>query len=117
MFYGAAWWDEKVRQLEELVERNPSDEARRYLARANSIRKFTWEPGDVDILGPDGAWAPSGDKTAQPYGLFIREQSGALGILEELGALDEIGAAVVAHCEEFRPEPPYKPELFKGRLE
>jgi hypothetical protein len=117
IFYGPGRWDEKVRRLAELAERQPSDDARRYLARARSIHKFTWEAGDLEILGPDGTFAPFGDKTMQPYGLFIREQSGALGILEELGALDEIGAAVVAHCEEFRPDPPYRPELLKARLE
>jgi hypothetical protein len=116
IFYGPAWWDDKVRRLTELAESNPSDEARRYLARANSILKFTWEPGDLEILGPDGTWAPFGDKSVQPYGLFIREQGGALGMLEELGAVDEIGRAVMEHCEEFRPEPPYKPTLLQARL-
>lgn len=117
IFYGPAWWDEKVRRLTELVETHPSDDALRYLARANSIRKFTWEPGDLEISQPDGTWAPFGDKAEQPYRVFIRDQSGAIAILEELGALDEVAGAVVSHCEEFRPEPRYRPELLKARLE
>jgi hypothetical protein len=31
--------------------------------------------------------------------------------------MEEIAGAVIAHCEQFRPEPPYKPELLKERLE
>jgi hypothetical protein len=53
----------------------------------------------------------------QPYGLIVREQCGAAEILEDLGARDEIARAVIGHCEQFRPEPPYKPEQLKSRLE
>jgi hypothetical protein len=116
IFYSSARWSEKVQRLREAVALEPSEDAKRYLARANSIAKFTWEPGDLDILAPDGTWAAFGDPLQQPYGLFVRDQSGALRILEELGAMDEIAGAVIGHCEQFRPEPPYKPELLKGRL-
>jgi hypothetical protein len=46
----------------------------------------------------------------------VRDQAGGLGLLESLGVIDEIAAAVIGHCEEFRPAPPYKPELLKARL-
>jgi hypothetical protein len=31
--------------------------------------------------------------------------------------MDEVASAVIGHCEEFRPDPPYRPELLKARLE
>ena len=30
--------------------------------------------------------------------------------------MEEIAGAVIAHCEEFRPDPPYKPKLLQKRL-
>jgi hypothetical protein len=117
IFYGPAPWSEKVRRLHELVEVTPAEDSKRYLARAHTIAKFTWEPGDLQVLRPDGEWEPFGDPTQQPYGLIVREQSDALHILEDLSAMEEIASAVIAHCEQFRPEPPYKPELLKERLE
>lgn len=116
IFYGPMRWDEKVVRLRKLAETNLTDAVRRYLERANTIAKFTWEPGDLQVQQPDGSWVPLGDPSEQPYGLTVREQAGALGLLEELGAMEEVAAAVIAHCEEFRPHPPYKPELLKRRL-
>jgi hypothetical protein len=51
-----------------------------------------------------------------PYELAVRSQAGAEELLKKLGALDEIRDAVLAHCEEYRPTPPYKPQLLKSRL-
>ena len=48
--------------------------------------------------------------------LAVRSQAGAEEILHDLGALDEIRDAVLGHCEEYRPAPPYKPQLLKERL-
>lgn len=53
---------------------------------------------------------------SDPYELAMRTQAGALEILDELGALDEIQDAVLGHCEQHRPAPPYKPQLLKERL-
>jgi hypothetical protein len=50
------------------------------------------------------------------YELAVRSQAGAVEILQELGALDEIRKAVLDHCEEHRPAPPYSPQLLKARL-
>lgn len=50
------------------------------------------------------------------YELTVRSQAGAEERLRELGALDEIERSVLAHCEESRPAPPYKPQLIKARL-
>jgi hypothetical protein len=116
IFYGPMRWSDKVGRLRAHVDEQPTERAREYLARANSIAKFTWEPGDLQILGRDGEWEPLGDSDAQPYGLVVREQAGGLERLEELGAMDEIAGALIAHCDEFRPAPPYKPELLKARL-
>jgi hypothetical protein len=116
IFYGPYRWWQKASMLTELVGREPSEEAKRYLARANSAAKFTWEAGDLDFLQPDGTWKKAGDPDEQPYGLIVREQSGAIAILEQLGAMEEIADAITDHCEQFRPDPPYKPELLKARL-
>lgn len=117
LFYGAFRWSDKAIRLDELRSTSTDPIVRAYAERANSIAKFTWEPGDVDILGAEGEWKPFGDPTQQPYGLRIRDQAGALTLLEELGAIQEIFQAVTGHCEEFRPSPPYRPELLKARLE
>ena len=37
-------------------------------------------------------------------------------LLGDLGALAELESAVLAHCEEYRPNPPYRPQLVKKRL-
>jgi hypothetical protein len=50
------------------------------------------------------------------YELALRSQTGARELLDELGALAEIEQVVLAHCEEHRPAPPYKPQLIKQRL-
>ena len=56
-------------------------------------------------------------EAADPYDVALRSQAGAVEILKELGALDEISNAILAHCEEYRPAPAYKPQLLKERLE
>jgi hypothetical protein len=58
---------------------------------------------------------PSFEET-DPYELAVRSQAGAEEILSKLGALEEIRQAALGHCEEHRPEPPYKPQLLKERL-
>lgn len=50
------------------------------------------------------------------YELAVRSQAGAENLLRELGALAELETAVLAHCEEFRPNPPYRPQLIKELL-
>jgi hypothetical protein len=42
IFYGPLRWSSKAELLKELLERDPSEEARRYFAQANSAAKFTW---------------------------------------------------------------------------
>lgn len=53
---------------------------------------------------------------ADPYELAIRSQAGADDLLHKLGAIDEIREAVLSHCDEHRPAPPYRPQLLKERL-
>jgi hypothetical protein len=53
---------------------------------------------------------------SDPYELAVRSQAGAEGILDRLGALDEIRDAILAHCELNRPLPPYDPEALKKLL-
>jgi hypothetical protein len=117
LFYGPGRWSEKAPLLAELRSASTDPLVRKYVDRARSIAKFTWEAGDVDILGSDGEWKPFGDPQQQPYGLKVRDQAGGLARLEELEAIQGIFQAVTAHCEEFRPSPPYKPELLKARLQ
>jgi hypothetical protein len=50
------------------------------------------------------------------YRLERRDQAGAETILSEVGALQEIADAVIAHCEAHAPAPPYKPQEIKKRL-
>lgn len=50
------------------------------------------------------------------YELAMRSQAGAEKILDDLGALEEIRTAVLGHCEEHRPKPPYRPQSLKERL-
>ncbi len=50
------------------------------------------------------------------YELVVRSQAGALELLTSLGALGEIREAVLGHCKEHRPMPPYRPQLLKARL-
>jgi hypothetical protein len=68
------------------------------------LEAYPREP--MDVVSPDGH-----------YELAVRSQAGAEERLRELGALEEIEQAVLAHCEEHRPAPPYKPQLIKDRLE
>src|SRR4051812_8721210 len=50
------------------------------------------------------------------YELIVRSQAGAEELLLELGALQEIEQAVLAHCAAYAPEPPYKPQEYKKHL-
>jgi hypothetical protein len=50
------------------------------------------------------------------YRLETRDQAGAEAILSEAGALAEIAAAVIAHCDAHAPGPPYKPQEIKRHL-
>jgi hypothetical protein len=50
------------------------------------------------------------------YRLRVEDQAGAADILQRVGALAEIEQAVVAHCEEHAPEPPYRPQEIKKRM-
>jgi hypothetical protein len=53
---------------------------------------------------------------ASPYTLSTRSQNGAEELLDRLGALAEIRAAVIAHCDANAPAPLYKPQEIKRRL-
>jgi hypothetical protein len=50
------------------------------------------------------------------YTLLHRDQSGALGRLEAIGALAEIEHAVLAHCGAQAPLPRYQPQEIKRRM-
>jgi hypothetical protein len=50
------------------------------------------------------------------YELAVRSQAKAEELLDGLGALEEIRGAVLGHCNENRPTPPYSPQLLKKRL-
>ena len=50
------------------------------------------------------------------YRLETRDQAGAAAILTEVGALEEIAQAVIAHCQAHAPAPPYKPQEIQRRL-
>lgn len=50
------------------------------------------------------------------YRLRTKDQAGALSILRRCGALGQIERAVLAHCSQYAPEPPYKPQEIKRRL-
>jgi hypothetical protein len=51
------------------------------------------------------------------YSFCIREHAGAKALLEELGALAEIEAAILTHCRESAPSPPrYAPQAIKDLL-
>ncbi len=50
------------------------------------------------------------------YRLRVEDQAGAADTLRHVGALTEIEQAVVAHCEEHAPKPPYRPQEIKKRL-
>lgn len=51
------------------------------------------------------------------YELVIRDQAGARELLDALGALHELEEAVVTHCVDHAPKPPYRPQEIKKRLE
>jgi hypothetical protein len=51
------------------------------------------------------------------YELAVRTQAGAQELLTRLGALAEIQKAVLAHCEQHRPAPLYRPQMLKDLLE
>jgi hypothetical protein len=53
---------------------------------------------------------------SDPYELAVRSQADAVSVLEKVGALDEVRDAVLAHCEQHRPSPPYRPQMLKERL-
>ena len=60
---------------------------------------------------------PKAPVTSTGYRLCIREHAGARGLLEEVGALPEIEAAILEHCRDAAPEPPrYAPQAIKGKL-
>jgi hypothetical protein len=117
-FYGPFRWSDKAQRLTELAMETDDPHVHGYATTAHKIARLTWEPGDLEI-GPtvEGPWKPFGDPNQQPYGLLVRDQGGGLGILEEIGAIQEIHNAVTGHCEECRPSPPYAPESLKARLE
>lgn len=50
------------------------------------------------------------------YRLRVEDQGGAADILRRIGALTEIEQAVVTHCKEHTPKPPYRPQEIKKRL-
>src|ERR1051325_4122044 len=57
------------------------------------------------------------------YELLTRDQAGALALLDDLGALDEIRQAVVGHYTDWQHAQPdvdarkaYKPQALKARL-
>lgn len=50
------------------------------------------------------------------YRLQVEDQGGAADVLRAVGALAEIEQAVVAHCLDYAPEPPYRPQEIKKRL-
>jgi hypothetical protein len=53
---------------------------------------------------------------AHGYRLRVEDQAGAAYILRRVGALAEIEQAVIAHCAEHAPQPPYRPQEIKKRL-
>jgi hypothetical protein len=116
VFYGPGRWSEKASKLASLAATTNDVVVRRYADEARSVAKFTWEPGDIDMLGADGTWLPVGDPNQQPYGLVVRDQESGLRLLEEVGAMKEIFGAVTSHCEQHRPSPPYQPQSIKARL-
>lgn len=61
-------------------------------------------------------WVAVRQNPSIAYSFDIRGQAGAEALLDELGALQEIRDAVVAHCEAHAPAPPYKPQEIKRRL-
>jgi hypothetical protein len=61
--------------------------------------------------------APVGSDVMEEYSVQVEEQAGAGGLLTDVGALAEIEQAVIAHCVDHAPQPPYKPEEIKNRLE
>jgi hypothetical protein len=50
------------------------------------------------------------------YQLRVEDQASAVGLLTTIGALAEIEHAVVSHCTDYAPEPPYSPQEIKKRL-
>jgi hypothetical protein len=53
---------------------------------------------------------------AHGYRLLVEDQAGGAELLQRVGALGEIERAVLAHCADNAPEPPYKPQEIKKRL-
>jgi hypothetical protein len=50
------------------------------------------------------------------YRVVAKDQAGALAVLRRTKALAEIRKAVIDHCEEHAPNPPYRPQAIKQRL-
>jgi hypothetical protein len=53
------------------------------------------------------------ERTMVEFELAYESQAGAAQLLTKLGALGELRDAVLQHCRETSPSPPYKPERIK----
>jgi hypothetical protein len=67
-------------------------------------------------MGRDRSGGGSLSGVTQAYRLRVEDQAGAADLLRAVGALAEIEQAVVGHCMDHAPEPPYKPQEIKKRL-